>query len=180
MKLVTECIKAGNHHTLDPSIDEGKWFAVKGETSSWKLWRISNCEDVRPTKCFVRVESFIMFSYGMLLTILGAWGFERVTSLPNIIVSTLEESVYLQNTICEPWSTTKFPVTEFLYTWRTSRLSYYQVRPLKILLARQSPYNSLVLLHSSPQLATLSYSQVLVLISVPFPLEHVRDRVTQA
>ena len=29
VKRVTECINAGNHHTLDPSIDDGKWFAAK-------------------------------------------------------------------------------------------------------------------------------------------------------
>ena len=29
MKRVAECTKAGKHHTLDPSIDEGKWFAAK-------------------------------------------------------------------------------------------------------------------------------------------------------
>lgn len=29
VKCVTECINTGNHHTLDPSIDEGKWFAAK-------------------------------------------------------------------------------------------------------------------------------------------------------
>ena len=29
MKRVVECIQAGKHHTLDPIIDEGKWFAAK-------------------------------------------------------------------------------------------------------------------------------------------------------
>lgn len=37
VKRVPECITAGNHHTLDPSIDEGKQFAAKGETSSSRL-----------------------------------------------------------------------------------------------------------------------------------------------
>lgn len=29
VKRVTDCTKGGNHHTLDPSIDDGKWFAAK-------------------------------------------------------------------------------------------------------------------------------------------------------
>ena len=29
LKRVSNCIKSGNHHTLDPSIDNGKWFAAK-------------------------------------------------------------------------------------------------------------------------------------------------------
>lgn len=37
VKRVPECITAGNHHTLDPSIDGGKRFAAKGETSSSRL-----------------------------------------------------------------------------------------------------------------------------------------------
>ena len=28
-KRVSNCVKSGNHHTLDPSIDNGKWFAAK-------------------------------------------------------------------------------------------------------------------------------------------------------
>ena len=29
LKCVSDCIKSGNHHTLDPSIDNGKWFSAK-------------------------------------------------------------------------------------------------------------------------------------------------------
>lgn len=29
MKRYTECLKAGKHHALDPSINDGKWFAAK-------------------------------------------------------------------------------------------------------------------------------------------------------
>ena len=29
VKRVSDCIKCGNHHTLDASIDNGKWFAAK-------------------------------------------------------------------------------------------------------------------------------------------------------
>ena len=29
LKRVSDCIKSGNHHTLDPSIDDGKWFSAK-------------------------------------------------------------------------------------------------------------------------------------------------------
>ena len=29
MECVRYCIKSGNHHKLDPSIDNGKWFASK-------------------------------------------------------------------------------------------------------------------------------------------------------
>ena len=29
LKRVSDCLKSGNHHTLDPSIDNGKWFAAK-------------------------------------------------------------------------------------------------------------------------------------------------------
>ena len=29
VKCVTECLKAGKHHPLDPSINKGKWFAAK-------------------------------------------------------------------------------------------------------------------------------------------------------
>lgn len=36
VKRVTECTKAGKHHTLDPSIDEGK--KVCGESDQGELW----------------------------------------------------------------------------------------------------------------------------------------------
>ena len=29
MKRVSDCIKSGNHHTLNASIDDGKWFVAK-------------------------------------------------------------------------------------------------------------------------------------------------------
>ena len=29
LKRVSDCLKSENHHTLDPSIDNGKWFAAK-------------------------------------------------------------------------------------------------------------------------------------------------------
>ena len=29
VKRVSDCIKSGNHHTLDASIDDDKWFAAK-------------------------------------------------------------------------------------------------------------------------------------------------------
>ena len=29
VKRVRDCVAIGNHHTLDPSIDDGKWFAAK-------------------------------------------------------------------------------------------------------------------------------------------------------
>jgi len=29
LKRVSDCLKSGNHHMLDPSIDNGKWFAAK-------------------------------------------------------------------------------------------------------------------------------------------------------
>ena len=29
LKHVSDCIKSGNHHTLDPSIDDGKCFSAK-------------------------------------------------------------------------------------------------------------------------------------------------------
>ena len=29
LKRVSNCVKSGNHHTLDPSIENGKWFAAK-------------------------------------------------------------------------------------------------------------------------------------------------------
>lgn len=30
VKHVSDCIKCGNHHTLNVSIDNGKWFPAKG------------------------------------------------------------------------------------------------------------------------------------------------------
>ena len=41
MKCVRDCIESGNHHTLDPSIGDGKWFAVKALKESSKLQ--ANC-----------------------------------------------------------------------------------------------------------------------------------------
>ena len=29
LKRMSDCVKSGNHHTLDPSIDNGKWFTAK-------------------------------------------------------------------------------------------------------------------------------------------------------
>ena len=29
VKCMSDCVKSGNHHTLDLSIDNGKWFAAK-------------------------------------------------------------------------------------------------------------------------------------------------------
>ena len=29
LKRVSNCVKSGNHHTLNPSINNGKWFATK-------------------------------------------------------------------------------------------------------------------------------------------------------
>ena len=104
------------------SLQFQKLMEFKGETLSRKLCSTSNWADVRPTKCFIRVESFTMFSYDRLLTTLGAWGLEMATSFLKIIVSTFAESVYLQNTVCELWSTTIFPVAGFLYSLGTTWL----------------------------------------------------------
>ena len=37
LKRVSDCIKSGNHHTLDPSIDDGKWFSAKVFKENAKL-----------------------------------------------------------------------------------------------------------------------------------------------
>ena len=37
LKRVSDCIKSGNHHTLDPSIDDGKWFYAKVLKENKKL-----------------------------------------------------------------------------------------------------------------------------------------------
>lgn len=37
LKRVSDCIKSGNHHTLDPSIDDGKWFSAKVLKENAKL-----------------------------------------------------------------------------------------------------------------------------------------------
>ena len=37
VKRVSDCIKSGNHHTLDASIDNGKWFAAKVIKESLEL-----------------------------------------------------------------------------------------------------------------------------------------------
>ena len=42
VKRVAECIQAGKHHTLDPSIDEGKWFAAKVIKENFGLQQNSN------------------------------------------------------------------------------------------------------------------------------------------
>ena len=42
MKRVAECIQAGKHHTLDPSIDDGKWFAAKVIKENFGLQQNSN------------------------------------------------------------------------------------------------------------------------------------------
>ena len=36
-KRVSDCNKSGNHHTLDPSIDDGKWFSAKVFKENAKL-----------------------------------------------------------------------------------------------------------------------------------------------
>ena len=36
VKRVSDCMKCGNHHTLDASIDNGKWFAAKVLVSRYK------------------------------------------------------------------------------------------------------------------------------------------------
>ena len=41
LKRVSDCIKSGNHHTLDPSIDDGKWFLAKVLKENAKLQ--ANC-----------------------------------------------------------------------------------------------------------------------------------------
>ena len=41
LKHVSDCIKSGNHHTLDPSIDDGKWFSAKVLKENAKLQ--ANC-----------------------------------------------------------------------------------------------------------------------------------------
>ena len=38
---MSDCIKSGNHHTLDPSIDDGKWFSAKVLKENAKLQ--ANC-----------------------------------------------------------------------------------------------------------------------------------------
>ena len=37
LKRVSDCIKSGNHHTLDPSIDYGEWFSAKVLKENAKL-----------------------------------------------------------------------------------------------------------------------------------------------
>ena len=37
LKRVSDCIKSGNHHTFDPSIDDGKWFSAKVLRENAKL-----------------------------------------------------------------------------------------------------------------------------------------------
>ena len=37
LKRVSDCIKSWNHHTLDPSIDDGKWFSAKVLKENAKL-----------------------------------------------------------------------------------------------------------------------------------------------
>ena len=41
LKRVGDCIKSGNHHTFDPSIDNGKWFSAKVLRENAKLQ--ANC-----------------------------------------------------------------------------------------------------------------------------------------
>ena len=41
LKRVSDCIKSGNHHTLDPNIDDGKWFSAKVLKENAKLQ--ANC-----------------------------------------------------------------------------------------------------------------------------------------
>lgn len=41
-KRVRDCIKSGDHHKLDPSIDNGKWFAAKVLKESSDLEESSN------------------------------------------------------------------------------------------------------------------------------------------
>ena len=41
LKRVSDCIKSGNHHTLDPIIDDGKWFSAKVLKENAKLQ--ANC-----------------------------------------------------------------------------------------------------------------------------------------
>ena len=41
LKPVNDCIKSGNHHTLHPSIDDGKWFSAKVLKENAKLQ--TNC-----------------------------------------------------------------------------------------------------------------------------------------
>ena len=37
LKRVSDCIKSGNHYTLDPSIDDDKWFSAKVLKENAKL-----------------------------------------------------------------------------------------------------------------------------------------------
>ena len=41
LKRVSDCIKSGNHHTFDPSNDDGKWFSAKVLRENAKLQ--ANC-----------------------------------------------------------------------------------------------------------------------------------------
>lgn len=41
-KRVRDCIKSGDYHKLDPSIDNGKWFAAKVLKESSDLQESSN------------------------------------------------------------------------------------------------------------------------------------------
>ena len=41
LKRVSDCIKSGNHQTLDPSIDDGKWLSAKVLKENGKLQ--ANC-----------------------------------------------------------------------------------------------------------------------------------------
>ena len=42
VKRVSDCINSGNHHTLDASIDDGKWFAAKALKESSELQATSS------------------------------------------------------------------------------------------------------------------------------------------
>ena len=42
VKRVRDCIKSGDHHKLDLSIDNGKWFAAKVLKESSDLQESSN------------------------------------------------------------------------------------------------------------------------------------------
>ena len=45
VKCVSDCIKSGNHHMLNASIDDGKWFAAKVLKESSELQALEAIDD---------------------------------------------------------------------------------------------------------------------------------------
>ena len=69
MKRVSDCIKSGNHHTLNASIDDGKWFVAKvlKESSELQATHSSNTLPFIPSTCWPDFPSHYvpsLFNYG--------------------------------------------------------------------------------------------------------------------